>query len=904
MTFLPAEWARVKELFEGALALAPNQRSSFIASACGDDHALRRQVEELLSSHEQADSFLETPAAFGDVALSNLEGRQLGPYHLESRIGAGGMGEVYKGRDTRLNRTIAIKVRPRRVTNDPEARVRFEREARVVATLNHPNICTLHDAGRQDGIDFIVMEFLEGETLEARLARRPLPMTLALQLAIQIVSALDRAHRAGIVHRDLKPANIFLVRGGKNSVPPTAKLLDFGLAKATGPVVATSGTGVTAIRDLTVPGIIVGTVQYMSPEQIEGKDIDARADLFAFGSVLFEMLSGRKAFEGQSHASVMAAILEREPPLLSSVQPLATPALDRLVTTCLAKDPDDRWQTARDLLRELQWVAYAGTDAGETRNGHPGLRQSRIVATLALAGVAAVAGLGYFAGARSASSPATIVGVARLTDFLGLEEHPAISPDGKSVAFTADEGGSRQIWVKLLARGAPLQLTRDKSDHVRPRWSPDSSSIIFFSPPAAGEPSGTLWEVSALGGTPRRIVDSVADADISHDGSRLAFVRSADGQLELVTSDRDGANIRIIVRLEDGYSYVSPRWSPDDTLIAYQRNRMSLDDEVFVVPATGGDPHGVTQASNRMSGFAWLPDGSAIVVSSSRGSTLYYLPSFNLWTVSLQGGHWRQTTFGEVSYLYPDVDRAGNLVSTRLQLRSDIWRYPVEFAGAENVRLGVPVTRQTGQVRTHAPKGQNGYWLVNPDGSGLRNLRLHAGWADWSADGRWVYFSEDPSRPVVSKVSVDGGQPVVVRKDTSVRPAISRDGATLYWLVELLAGSGLADYEIRTASPEDGPARTLVRIPGRRVPIWLMMQPVVSPDGKWLALPLVDNGISNIWAVSTVDGTFRQLTDFGRRATFIARRLSWASDSRSIFAALGEGESDVVLLAGVVEGDG
>jgi eukaryotic-like serine/threonine-protein kinase len=658
----------------------------------------------------------------------------------------------------------------------------------------------------------------------------------------------------------------------------------------------------------------------------------------------------------------MAAILEREPPRVSSFQPLATTALDRVVSTCLAKDPDDRWQTARDLLRELQWMGEWGAQAGDA-NGVVGRTKRRPVsAALTIAALAVVGAASYFAGARTAPERATTVRVDRLTDFPGIEEFPALSPDGRSVAFTADEGGSRQIWVRLIAGGPPLQITRDGTEHTRPRWSPDSSSLIYSSPPDGRELTGTLWEVAALGGTPRRIVESVADGDISHDGISLAFIRSVEGRLELVVGNRDGTNAKVIVRLDPGYSYVAPRWSPDDRFIAYQRIRMSLDDDVFVVPSAGGEPRGITHASTRMSGFAWLPDGSGIVVSSSRGSTLYYLPTFNLWTVPLNGGDWRQDTFGEVSYLYPDVDRIGALVATRLQLRSNIWRYPVDFTPIDNVGRGVQITRQTGQVRTptvspddkevayvsdsgghanlwvtklesgesrqithernpetsvgvpvwspdgrsiafassrDAPAGQNGYWIVRPDGSGLRNLRSFGGWAAWSGDGRWVYYSEDPRRLALSKVPVDGGEPVLVRADTATRPAISRDGSTLYWLVELLAGSGLADYEIRMASPESGPARTLVRIPGRRVPIWLMIHPVISPDGKWLALPLVDNGTANIWAVSTADGAFRQLTDFGRRSTFIARRVSWSSDGRSIFAALGEGEADVVLLAGV-----
>ncbi len=954
----PERWQRITELFQDTLERPAEAREAYLQKACGDDDVLRREVEALLAAGREAGDFLSEPARIDEAeppppALS--PSRLLGPYQILAPVGGGGMGEIYKARDTRLDRIVAIKVLPPAVSGDPTQRKRFEREARAISKLSHPHICPLYDVGEQDDLTFLVMEYLEGENVADRLTRGPLPLDEALRYASQIADALADAHLAGIVHRDLKPGNVMLTKKG-------AKLLDFGIAKLLAGAFS-EGAPTAAAASLTGEGFIVGTPQYMAPEQLEGRPVDARTDIFAFGLVAYEMVTGRKAFEAPSRAGLIAAILRSEPPPLSQFQPLATPALQRIVQTCLAKDPDDRWQTARDLLRELQWLAESDADADDARPTVPQPGRRRMIPALMIVALGTMAAAGYFVGARTASAPATAVRIDRLTDFPGLEEYPAISPDGRSVAFTAGEGGLRQIWMKLITGGAPLQLTRDASEHLRPRWLPDSSSLIYFSPPAGGGLTGTLWEISALGGAPHRIVDSLADGDVSHDGRRLAFVRSADGRLELVTADRDGTNAQVIVHLAAGYSYVSPRWSPDDTLIAYQRNRMSLDDDVFVVPASGGEPRGITQANNRMSGFAWLPDGSGIVMSSSRGSTLYYLPSFNLWTVPSRGGAWRQVTFGEVSYLYPDVDRTGTLVATRLQLRSDIWRYPVDFGGVENVRRGERVTRQTGQVRTptvgpgdkevayvsdsgghaniwvtkletgesrqityerdpeisvgvpvwspdgqhiafassrEAPKGQNGYWLVSPDGSGLRNLRLLAGWADWSPDSRWVYYSEDPRRAAVSKVAIDGGQPVVVRTDTATRPAISRDGSALYWLVELLAGSGLADYEIRTASPEDGSPRTLAHIPASRVPIWLMMQPVISPDGKWLALSLVDHGTSNIWAVSTADGTFRPLTDFGRRATFIARRLSWSSDGRSIFAALGEGEADVVLLAGVV----
>src|SRR3954465_13448845 len=284
-------------------------------------------------------------------------GTRLGPYEIVALVGAGGMGEVYRARDTRLERTVALKVLPAVLAGDASLRERFEREARAISSLQHPHICALYDVGREDQLDFLILEFLEGDTLAARLAAGPVAPPVALKIAIEICDALDRAHRSGIVHRDLKPANVMLTTAG-------AKLLDFGLAKTAAPVVAVTGLSMmpTTPHGVTQQGAILGTFQYMAPEQIEGLEADGRTDIFAFGALLFEMLTGRTAFEGKTRASLLGAILKDEPPRVSAVQPLAPKAVDRIVATCLAKDPGDRYQSAGDLLRDLKWTAGGSSE--------------------------------------------------------------------------------------------------------------------------------------------------------------------------------------------------------------------------------------------------------------------------------------------------------------------------------------------------------------------------------------------------------------------------------------------------------------------------------------------------------------------------------------------------------------
>jgi eukaryotic-like serine/threonine-protein kinase len=880
-------------------------------------------------------------------------GTRIGVYEILGSLGAGGMGEVYRARDTKLHREVALKVLPPAFTEDAERVTRFTREARVLASLNHPHIGTIYGFEEGGHVPALVLELVDGQTLDDRLMRSPLPLTEAVTVAQQIADALDAAHGAGIVHRDLKPSNIKITPDG------VVKVLDFGLAKAAASEAFTSDPwrSSTVTIDETKAGVILGTVAYMSPEQARGKAVDKRTDIWAFGCVLFQMLTGHRAFRGETASDTIAAILEREADWTEL--PAGTPdAIRRLLRRCLEKDPRRR-------LRDIGDVRYWLDDVeSRTAGAAPVPRQRGLVwvlggVTLLLAGVA-----GWLFWVSPTDAPARDVQLQQLTDFVGMEESPAISPDGKTVAFVARAGGKRQIWVRLLAGGAPLQITRDNVDHEQPRWAPDSSALIYFVPSATPGEHGTIWEIAALGGEPRRLASALSGGDVSHDGRRIALFKFEGTQIALVVVTRDGSVAEQVKPMLFDSSYEYPRWSPDDRWIAFQRDNLAtiFDERVLIVPtASGGDAKEIARSAN-LSGLAWLPDGSGIVYSSSAGSTVLYPPLFNLRAVERDGTGDRQLTFGDVSYVEPDVHSSGLVTVSRIRMQSDVWKFPINGTPAENTRRGVRITHQTGRAQTPAVSpdesevvylsdsgghgnlwiaktdgsgvrqitferdpeisvgvpvwsptgneivyivtrpGMTGLSIINRDGSGLRQLVPSGISASWSGDGRSVYYSRTTDAGIcVEKVPIAGGPPISVRCGNANASAPTPDGSALYFVSLLIKSNGIVDHEIGRARPENGPSEVLGRVTGSRVPVnRRYFVPVLSPDGQWLTVPLSDGATSNIWVQPTSGDAMRPLTDFGERSVVISRRVSWSPDSKYLYAAVADTDADIVLLAGLL----
>ena len=404
-------------------------------------------------------------------------GTHLGPYEITAPLGAGGMGEVYRARDMRLERTVAIKILPAQFSSDPVRKQRFEREAKTISSLNHPHICVLYDVGHQDGTDYLVMECVEGETLAKRLEKGPLPFEQVLKYGAQIADALDKAHRNGVVHRDLKPGNIMLT-------PTGAKLLDFGLAKAAAPLTSAAAlTAVTQDSPVTEQGSIVGTFQYMSPEQVEGKEVDGRSDIFSLGAVLYEMVTGQHAFPGKSQLSVASAILEKEPAPITAAKPLTPLALDHAIGRCLAKDPEERWQAARDLAQELKWIAGSSSQAPVSVElaARRKLRERSLEIGVALLLLAlAVTALFAFHYWRAASETPLVF---RLSipppENSELEPDLALSPDGRQLAFVAHTDGTSHLWLRPM-NALDSRVLPGTQDAQQPFWSPDGRFLAFF----------------------------------------------------------------------------------------------------------------------------------------------------------------------------------------------------------------------------------------------------------------------------------------------------------------------------------------------------------------------------------------------------------------------------------------
>ncbi len=502
-------------------------------------------------------------------------GTQLGPYEIMSPLGAGGMGEVYRARDTRLERTVAIKILPQQLSKDPIRKQRFEREAKTISSLNHPHICVLYDVGSQDGVDYLVMECVEGETLAKRLEKGPLPLEQVLKYGMQIADALDKAHRSGVVHRDLKPGNIMLTATG-------SKLLDFGLAKPAAPLtsVGTLTAAVTQSSPMTEQGAIVGTFQYMSPEQIEGKELDGRSDIFSLGAVLYEMATGKRAFEGKSQLSVASAILEKEPAPISTIKPMTPPALDFAVKKCLAKVPDERWQSASDLASELKWTAESSSSSASVSAASYGANfrgpLAWKIAAFGLFVIAAFLGYQHWRDVPSASQTQVVRAIINAPEktrfnFAGDTAGPmTVSPDGTKLVFSA----SGYLWVRSLKETVPRRL-EGTQDATFPFWSPDGRFIGFSA-------DGKLKTMDISGAPPVALCDAPDLRGASWD---------ADGTILFEPGPRTG-----ISRIAAAGGTAVPVTKLDPTQHTTHRWPDFLPDgkHFLYLASNHGDPHGAS----------------------------------------------------------------------------------------------------------------------------------------------------------------------------------------------------------------------------------------------------------------------------------------------------------------------
>ncbi|PWT80090.1 MAG: hypothetical protein C5B57_12760 [Blastocatellia bacterium] len=922
-------WWSIDRIYREAQTRPADERTRFLAEACAGDPAMRREVELLLAQAASAEVRIaadaESGQGAGDPALQGagdstlqgadspaaLVGRQLGVYRLTALLGAGGIGEVYRAHDTRLGRDVAIKVLRHEFSADSDQIARFEREARVLASLHHPHICTLHDVGRDTGIAFFVMEHLEGETLQQRLTRGPFDISEVSDLALALADALEAAHAKKIIHRDIKPGNIFLTARGP-------KFLDFGLAK---PAVASrdhdesEGVTLTGSDHLTNPGAAVGTVAYMSPEQLRGEPLDGRSDLFSFGLVLYEMATGRRAFSGPTTAVITAAILEKPVVAPRTLRPDIPIAFEHLILKAVEKDRDLRCQTAaelrgdlRRLKREIDSRAVATAPDGVAVRDSGGLaaektaiktatvdeKHRRWVAVIAAVVVLAVVAAGFVlvknrqvdrldSGALLPNAE-----VVQLT-VNGNAFEPAIAPDGKYAAYVQRDGDKSSLWIRQTTSGGNVQIVpSDGNVQLRhPTVTPDGIFVDFIRTKESETPQ--LWRVPFLGGTPRRLADNVWSAvGWSPDGRRMAFIREGDlfATETLIVADSDATHERgLITRKRPGgllsstfvgQPIVRPAWSPDGVLIALfgfvMQEKERQTQIIFVDVSTGSERTiPVSGSPQELKGLAWL-DSESLLLSREAGPGT---PA-QLWTVSYPGGEMTRLTNDLTGYAGVSVtsDR-GSLVTPRIETRVGVW---VGDNAARNGTEVVPpapfgtafaalVWAADRVLYASYANGMMSVAGVVPGREASQEVLRRAIWPAATSDGKTIiYQSLEPSG--IWKVDGEGGHPVELVPGPAFSPVISpddkyvlyvspRNGVQSPWMVSIDGGE-----QIEIVNTFAGLATIQV-----------------SPDGKSFFFGTIDPRNQNRESLVVCD--FPKCTS-RRKVTVPLRRPEWTSDGRGV----------------------